>query len=77
MPRRDGTGPMSGRGLGVCNGINAVRNGMGLGRGNRRRPGRNSSVDSTVSKTQKESLQEQIDLLEIRLDCISKQQENL
>lgn len=63
MPRRDGTGPMSGRGLGVCNGINAVRNGMGSGRGNRRRPEINSSVDPTVSKTQKESLQEQMDFV--------------
>ncbi|HZK53776.1 MAG TPA: DUF5320 domain-containing protein [Desulfosporosinus sp.] len=77
MPRRDGTGPMSGRGLGVCNGINSVRNSIGSGRGHRRRPEINSSVDSTGSKTQKESLQEQMDLLESRLDVISKQLENL
>jgi hypothetical protein len=38
MPRRDGTGPMgqgamTGRGLGVCTGVNAGGAGYGLGRG--------------------------------------------
>jgi hypothetical protein len=36
MPRRDGTGPMgagsmTGRGLGLCTGANAVKYGAGLG----------------------------------------------
>ena len=36
MPRRDGTGPMgagsmTGRGLGSCTGVNAVKNDAGLG----------------------------------------------
>jgi hypothetical protein len=38
MPRRDGTGPMgagsmTGRGLGICTGANAVKYGAGLGMG--------------------------------------------
>lgn len=38
MPRRDGTGPMgfgpmSGRGLGLCSGVNMVGRGVGLGLG--------------------------------------------
>ena len=38
MPRRDGTGPMgagsmTGRGLGLCTGANAVKYGAGLGMG--------------------------------------------
>ncbi len=39
MPRRDGSGPngmgsRSGRGLGICTGVNAPRNGFGGGFGN-------------------------------------------
>ena len=38
MPRRDGTGPMgagsmTGRGLGLCTGANAVKYGAGIGMG--------------------------------------------
>ena len=38
MPGRDGTGPlgagsMTGRGLGICAGVNAARYGVGVGRG--------------------------------------------
>jgi len=80
MPGRDGTGfmgrgAMSGKGLGACNGANAVCNGAGLRRGNRRGPGQNSVADST--KTQKELLQEQKELLEGKLDSISKQLDSL
>lgn len=88
MPRRDGTGPlgcgaMSGRGLGVCTGANAVKYGaglgvgLGLGLGCRRGFGRNFIADPTMSKTQKELLTEQKELLESRLDVISKQLESL
>ena len=81
MPGKDGTGVMgrgakSGRGLGNCTGANAIRCGTGLGLGYRR--GLPSFLaDPTVSKTQKEMLQEQKKLLESRLDSISKQLENL
>jgi hypothetical protein len=76
MPGRDGTGVMgqgakSGRGLGNCKGANAVRNGGGQGQGNRR-GNPNAVTNSTVSQTQKEMLQEQKELLERRLDSISK-----
>ena len=69
MPGRNGTGPMgrgatTGRGLGVCNGVNAVRYGAGLGLGQglgrglgqgcKRGFGRNFIADPIVSKTQKE-----------------------
>lgn len=90
MPRRDGSGPMgagsiTGRGLGVCTGVNTVNYGAGfgagLGVGCRRGFGRrfvgNYNVDQTYSKTQKEVLQEQKDLLHSRLEVIDKQLENL
>ena len=83
MPGRDGTGVMgngakSGRGLGNCKGANAVRNGSGLGLGLGYRRGMpNCVVDPTVSKTQKELLLEQKELLARKLDSISKQLENL
>ena len=90
MPRRDGTGPMgagsmTGRGLGSCTGANAVNYGSGLGlglgracrRGFGRGLGRGFAVNQNSSKTQKELLQEQKDLLKSRLDVIDKQLENL
>ena len=92
MPRRDGTGPMgagpmTGRGLGLCTGANAVKYGAGLGlglglglacrRGFGRGFGRGFAVNQNSSKTQKELLQEQKDLLKNRLDVIDKQLENL
>ena len=74
MPRRDGTGPMgagsmTGRGLGLCTGTNAVKYGAGLGmglglglacrRGFGRGFGRGFANNQTSSKTQKELLSEQ------------------
>ena len=77
MPRRDGTGPMgvgpmTGRGLGICTGINAAGfgegPGMGLGLSRRwglgRGFGRGFVAAETSSKTQKELLEEQRDLLD-------------
>lgn len=92
MPRRDGTGPMgagpmTGRGLGLCTGANAVKYGAGLGlglglglacrRGFGRGFGRGFAVNQNSSKTQKELLQEQKNVLKSRLDVIDKQLENL
>ncbi len=86
MPRRDGTGPMgagsmTGRGLGLCTGANAVKYGAGLGLGLglacRRGFGRGFAVNQNSSKTQKELLQEQKNVLKSRLDVIDKQLENL
>lgn len=88
MPRRDGTGPMgggsmTGRGLGLCTGANAVKYGaglgMGLGRGFacRRGFGRGFATNQTSSKTQKELLSEQKTMLQDRLEVIDKQLENL
>ena len=92
MPRRDGTGPMgagsmTGRGFGSCTGANAVKYSAGLGlglglglacrRGFGRGFGRGFAVNQNSSKTQKELLQEQKDLLKNRLDVIDKQLENL
>ncbi|GLI18439.1 hypothetical protein TSYNTROOL_00170 [Tepidanaerobacter syntrophicus] len=92
MPRRDGTSPMgvgsmTGRGLGICTGANAVKygaglgNGLGLGaacrRGFGRGFGRGFAVNQTSSKTQKELLGEQKTILQNRLNVIDKQLENL
>jgi hypothetical protein len=92
MPRRDGTGPMgagsiTGRGLGICTGANAVKYGAGLGMGLGlglacRRCfghgfGRGFAVNQTSSKTQKELLNEQKTMLQDRLKVIDKQLESL
>ena len=92
MPMRDGTGPMgagsmTGRGLGSCTDVNAVRYGAGLGlglglgfgckRGFGRGAGRGFALNQNFSNTQKELLQEQRDMLKIRLNNIDKQLENL
>ncbi len=88
MPRRDGTGPMgsgsmTGRGLGLCTGVNAVKYGAGLGMGLglgfacRRGFGRGFAFNQTSSKTQKELLNEQKTMLQDRLEVIDKQLENL
>ena len=88
MPRRDGTGPMgagsmTGRGLGLCTGANAVKYGAGLGMGLglgfacRRGFGRGFAFNQTSSKTQKELLNEQKTILQDRLEVIDKQLENL
>ena len=92
MPGRNGTGPMkagpmTGRGLGVCTGANAVGygsgRGMGFGRGLACRRGfgrgfgRGFSIDETSPKTQKELLNEQKTILQDRLEVIDKQLESL
>jgi len=92
MPRRDGTGTMgagtmTGRGLGLCTGANAVGygsgSGMGFGRGFACRRGfgrgfgRSFSIDETSPKTQKELLNEQKTMLQDRLEVIEKQMKNL
>ena len=92
MPRRDGTGPMgagsmTGRGLGLCTGTNAVKYGAGLGmglglglacrRGFGRGFGRGFAFNQTSSKTQKELLNEQKTMLQDRIEAIDKQLENL
>jgi len=96
MPRRDGTGPMgvgsmTGRGLGLCTGANAVKYGAGIGMGLGlglacrrgfgrsfgRGFGRGFAINQTSSKTQKELLNEQKTMLQDRLEVIDKQLENL
>jgi hypothetical protein len=82
MPRRDGTGPigagsMTGRGLGPCANPNAVRYGAGLGQGLGRGLRRGVNVNQSSSKTQKELLQEQREVLKNRVEVIDKQLENL
>ena len=86
MPRGNGTGPMgagsmTGRGLGPCADANAVNYdggfGQGMGLGRRRGFGRGFGLNQNSSKTQKEVLQEQKDILKSRLDVIDKQLENL
>ena len=92
MPRRNGTGPMgagamTGRGLGLCTGANAVKygagHGMGLGlgfacrRGFGRGFGRGFAINQTSPKTQKELLTEQKTMLQDRLEAIDKQLESL
>jgi hypothetical protein len=80
MPRRDGTGPMgmgamTGRGLGVCTGVNAPIYGRGFGRGLGLGFGRgfgfgaNANYNQTASK---EALQAQKEQLQITLDAIDK-----
>ena len=91
MPRRDGTGPkgagsMTGRGLGSCTSANAIKYGAGLGlglglglacrRGFGRGFRRGIAVNQNSSKTQKDLLQEQKDVLKNRLDVVDKQSEN-
>ncbi len=86
MPGRDGTGPLgygqvSGRGLGLCTGANGAGLGLGFGRGRgfgcRRGYGVNFAADPATARTQKDLLEEQKELLQNRLDIISKQLENL
>lgn len=85
MPGMDGTGPMgrgamTGRGFGFCTGVNAARYGAGLGLGlglglgfGYRRALRRSCVTGPIaSKSQKELLTEQKELLQNRIDMISK-----
>lgn len=89
MPRRDGTGPlgqgsMSGRGLGLCNNVNAgtfngrgfaygrgfnAGAGFGSGRGNRRLA--QTNVD------RKSLLNEEKNLLQARLNSIKQELEDV
>ena len=88
MPRRDGTGPMSrgsmtGRGFGVCTGVNAscFGRGMGMGlglgfRGCRRGFGFSGiTTNNVIAASDKDYLAEQKKLLEKRLELINKQLE--
>jgi len=73
MPRRDGTGPTIGRGMGLCNANKAIGDSEGLGFrrrfGCRRGFGRN--IDNTEDK--KELLMEQKVILENRLNLLNKE----
>jgi hypothetical protein len=88
MPGRDKTGPvnagpMTGRGLGLCSGVNPAKYSAGLGRGLacRRRLGRGFgrgfAFHEASSKTKKELLQEQREVLQSRLKVIEQQLEVL
>jgi hypothetical protein len=93
MPRRDGTGPigagpMTGRGFGVCSGVNAGWHGAGFGlrlacrRGFGRFFGRGYAINPNLvnpeyAKSPKEILEMQKDMLQNSLDTINKQLENL
>lgn len=82
MPRRDGTGPigagpMTGRGLGWCTGVNAgwYGAGFGLGRACRRGFGRWFGGGGYVN-TPKEMLEMQKEMLQNSLNTINKQLQN-
>jgi len=89
MPGRDGSGPvgagpMTGRGLGICRGVNkSVKygSGRGLGLACRRSFGRGFGrgyiLNEASSKKRKELLQEQKAILQSRLEVIKKQLDNL
>ena len=88
MPRGDGTGPTgvgprTGRGLGFCNDERASTEragfGRGFGRGLARRFGfgRGFGINRTSSKTKKEWLGEQKNLLQDQIKDIDRQLENL
>lgn len=77
MPRRDGTGPlgqgeMTGKGLGMCSGLNQTAYGLGLGKG----LGRGfycKRFNFNPAKDEKAVLIEQKAILEARLNAINKQ----
>lgn len=89
MPRKDGTGPigygpMSGRGLGFCTGINAGRYGEGMKRSSGRGFGYRCGVgfgsffnEEPAAMTEQEYLTKQKEYLESRLETINKQIESL
>jgi len=91
MPRKDGTGPLgsgglTGRGLGLCTGINTGRfgsglkavygRGLGLGLGNGCRRGRRFEAQSS-EVNEKELLSTQKELLQARLNTINKQLDDI
>lgn len=91
MARRDGTGPvgqgpLTGRGLGVCNGGNNYRNfrcgggrrmGMGMGMNNRGSFGRGAGFFQENIPNSKELLSEEKELLTQRLNSINEELEGL
>jgi len=90
MPNRDGTGPMgsgpkTGRGLGICSAARALKFGagaaLGLGLGYRYGFGsrffRNRSTQQPVSKAEKEVLEEQKTIIQSRLAEINDQLEKM
>lgn len=79
MPGRDGTGPMgfgqmSGKGLGLCSGLNMTR--RGFGRGFKTGYCRNFAF-STNADSEKEFLSQQKSLLESKIDYINQKLEQL
>jgi len=82
MPRNDGTGPlgngaMTGRGLGRCSNVNAIRfNGRGKGMraslGCRRGFGRRFYSNELNPKNEKALLEKQKDILELELKDINE-----
>lgn len=85
-----GAGAKTGRGLGPCSGSNAVKRGAGLGmgllglglglacrRGFKRGFGRGFALNQDSSKSEKELLQGQRDILKEKLDVIDKRLEDL
>ncbi len=84
MPNRDGTGPnsmgsMTGRGLGLCTGINGANFGFGRSRafGCRRSFGRNFVSANNGEMTQKELLEERKIFFEKNLKVVKEQLEKL
>jgi len=86
MPRRDGTGPigvgaMTGRNLGSCTVVNAVKYGAGFGFGLACRRGRgfgrcaDAIIDSSI--TRKELLEKQKFVLQSRIRALDMQIESL
>ena len=78
MPRGDGTGPMgrgplTGKGFGICNLGNAIKNGVGTGLGRVRGFGKGAGFVQSNSRTQKEILAEEKRNLEERLNLIKDQ----
>jgi hypothetical protein len=84
MPGRDGTGPVgsgpfSGRGMGLCRTASGVRYGSGLGLGCRRGyGGRYYTYGPSVSyKTRAEFLSQQKEILKDRIVCIDRELDSL
>ncbi|MFZ7134184.1 MAG: DUF5320 domain-containing protein [Eubacteriales bacterium] len=75
MPGRDGTGPlgrgsMTGRGMGICTGMNVTRYVVGLGFGRSRRF---DQIHSAGSVNHKEFLPVQKKILQDRINLVNKQ----
>ncbi|MDA3932391.1 MAG: DUF5320 domain-containing protein [Tenericutes bacterium] len=79
MPRRNGAGPvgngpMTGRGMGLCN-TNQEDNVRGLGRGFSRGNGRGMGFGYNSTPKKKEDLEQEKNILKQRLSDIEKEQE--